>query len=448
MPFTIEIPSPAPNSPYGKLITDRNNLIFHFAAPYSASDDAYSRACKEQRDALAEYMYRYGIGDRDTSTNHESESNEHIIHEHVSAYDKQGYHVHLIYKRDVDFAKIKEIFGEFEQYSIADPSINSIITPNARIEMLAIIQSYFHELETKSSSKKSEEEYRQEKNELYQKAVAKSQSDARAERIEAEKQSELARNRNSSATSSSVIFLESLSTLSMFTNPFLNGGLDELLTNLFALSPKNGNRTTQPQAENKPDSSIPNQRQTPLANTTVTEQAMSSSPATDESTSGFYADFAAALRRKQISPLVSSAASKKIQTPTNTANKQELSFDDFLITAMHQEVASAVTASKTENTKATDKPKPGFNDLFAAAMRKQNTATSSPSAAPKAESTKATDKPKPGFNDLFAAAMRKNKTRRLARLPLHRKLKPLVQLINQNWDLMICLQPLCAAKNL
>ncbi|MDR3476839.1 MAG: hypothetical protein P4M14_02260 [Gammaproteobacteria bacterium] len=389
MPLIIDIPRPRPGLPALQLIIDRNFVIFNFPRWNEESTSPYAQACFRQRGILANFFDRNFTTLNDEIPGHVTESNEHIINEHLSEHDKQGIHFHILYNKDVDFAKIKKIFDDIDLHASKDPSIYNVIAPpQARAGFLEAIKGYFDQLENDPKVKQIEQEYRQEKVMQYEKAKIESQKEA---------------TRNNGASSSSTESLDEkimLLTAMMFMNTplSLNTAFPSLLlTNLFS-SPS--------PAGSKAEPAVTTTTSPTQSNTTTSDASAKPKP-------GFNDLFAQAMKRQQ-SATPKTQTPNKATTPAASADPKP-GFNDLFAQAMkRQQSATPKTQTPTPNKATTPAasadPKPGFNNLFAQAMKRQQSATPKTQTPNKATTPAVSADPKPGFNDLFAQAMKRQQS--------------------------------------
>lgn len=177
MPLTCEMLDEK-GSQSGKLMIDRNYLLFAFPATLGREENA-----EKLTTILENFLNKNEIFDEAGMISPAiflgmSDDLRHDAFEHISEYD--GYdciHIHMRHITDIDAKMVENFFTSIEKHSIKDTNIDLIMSKQNRVEILATANKYFKELATKSSAKTIEKFYRQTKKEEYGRAEAKMVAD-------------------------------------------------------------------------------------------------------------------------------------------------------------------------------------------------------------------------------------------------------------------------------
>jgi hypothetical protein len=158
MPLTVEMFAKNGERP-GHLIVDRKSFIFSFPE-YNTRNLFYMFL---QKHPQIETSMPEATA---TSTFAMTEDPRHNILEHLSSYDHEQYHVHIVLTVDVNFSLLKQLFDQMDIASFYDSGLDDVMCQESRKSILDIAEKYFAELES-VEAQKIEAQYRQMKDAEY-----------------------------------------------------------------------------------------------------------------------------------------------------------------------------------------------------------------------------------------------------------------------------------------
>jgi hypothetical protein len=147
MPFSYELISEDNHA--GKFIIDRKNILFTWPEDF------------DRRDLLAQWFTTHSItvAHRNWDGSYPATDLRHEAVKHVSSYDKSAMHYHYTLTKNVDLEIIESLFAQIEKHYAHDHSINHIMSPQNRVDILAAVRAYFADLENNPITKSAEIEY-------------------------------------------------------------------------------------------------------------------------------------------------------------------------------------------------------------------------------------------------------------------------------------------------
>lgn len=158
------------NKPIGKMIIDRNNLIFVF-------NNAKESTASRQREVLCRFLESSEFRYKTRSSFASTEFLRHDALDHMSPYDRKTIHLHESLLSDVDSTFIDAYFQGLEAVYHKEMRTNDLVSYESLVEMHKIALLYFDELRRGEKADTIEHTYREDKEKEYIKALDKDVSD-------------------------------------------------------------------------------------------------------------------------------------------------------------------------------------------------------------------------------------------------------------------------------
>lgn len=160
MPLTIEFLSP--DNTQGYVFIDRDNITFQFRPKSDSDMDQVKAITKRTKmdEILCHYAGKLFLSEIKSDMDFAADDVRHQATDHISAFDKEKYHLHLKFKRDVDWDIIRQLFEPIPPQALL-PCMKS----EYKNHILATAYGYFAELNNEKQVKQIEEFHREEKKE-------------------------------------------------------------------------------------------------------------------------------------------------------------------------------------------------------------------------------------------------------------------------------------------